>query len=131
MTSSLGNSVQELSGLGLGGEVARGPASLVMHELWRHGLCRRGGAREGSGAVARRGWSTATWARGGRRRVMVRRARCCGLGCSGELAAAQARAQRIGHGGITKEDAVEWLNIPPNATEKETEKGVLKPCEIH
>jgi len=45
--------------------------------------------------------------------------------------AAQARARRIGHGGITKEDAVEWLNIPPNATEKETEKGVLKPREIH
>ena len=61
----------------------------------------------------------------------MRRARCCGLGCGGELAAAQARAQRIGHGGMMKEDAVEWLKIPPNTTEKETEKGVLKPREIH
>ena len=61
----------------------------------------------------------------------MRRARCCGLGCGGELAATQARAQRLGHGGITKEDAVVRLNIPPNATEKETEKGVLKPREIH
>ena len=108
-----------------------GRASAVMHELRRRGLCRRGGAGEGSGTVARRGWSTATWARGGRRRVAVRRARCCGLGCGGELAAAQARARRIGHGGITKEDVVEWLNIPPNAIEKDTEKGVLKPREIH
>ena len=108
-----------------------GRASTVMQELWWRGLCRRGGTREGSGAVAWRGWSTATWARGGRRRVTVRRARCCGLGCGGELVAAQARARRIGHGGITKEDAVEWLSIPPNATEKETEKGDLKPREIH
>ena len=61
----------------------------------------------------------------------MRRAWCCGLGCGGELAAAQARAQRIGHGGITKEDTVVWLNIPPNATEKEMEKGVLKLREIH
>ena len=53
------------------------------------------------------------------------------LGCGGKMAAAQARARRIGHGGITKEDVVEWLNIPPNATEKDTEKGVLKPREIH
>ena len=36
---------------------------------------------------------------------------------------AQARAQRIGHGGITKEDAVVQLSSPPNAIEKEIEKS--------
>ena len=53
MTSSLGNSVQELSGLGLGGEVARGPgergdaramAARAVQARWRAGRLRRSGA---------------------------------------------------------------------------------------
>ena len=64
MTSSLGNSVQELSGLGLGGEVARGPgergdaravAARAVQARWRAGrLGRSGAARlEHSDVVAR------------------------------------------------------------------------------
>ena len=55
MTSSLGNSVQELSGLGLGDEVARGPgergdaravAARAVQARWRAGeLGRSGTAR--------------------------------------------------------------------------------------
>ena len=104
----------------------------VARELRRRVLCWRGGAREGSGAVARRGWSMAAWARGGRRRVAVAR-RCKGTAAHGwraeeaQEAAALARARR---------DEGEQmyglrLNSSPHATEKELEKGVLKPREIH
>ena len=53
MTSSLGNSVQELSGLGLGGEVARGPgergdaravAARAVQARWRVGRLGHSGA---------------------------------------------------------------------------------------
>jgi len=53
MTSSLGNSVQELSGLGLGGEVARGPGergdaravvARAVQARWRAGRLGRSGA---------------------------------------------------------------------------------------
>jgi len=50
-----------------------GGVGAVARELRWRVLCWRGGAREGSGAVARRGWSMAAWARGGRRRVVVAR----------------------------------------------------------
>ena len=52
MTSSLGNSVQELSGLGLGGEVVRGPgergdaravAARAVQARWRAGRLERSG----------------------------------------------------------------------------------------
>jgi len=64
MTSSLGNSVQELSGLGLGGEVARGPgersdaravAAWAVQARWRVGrLGRSGAARLEHGDVGAR-----------------------------------------------------------------------------
>ena len=53
MTSSLGNNVQELSGLGLGGEVARGPGELgdaravavrAVQARWHAGRLGRSGA---------------------------------------------------------------------------------------
>ena len=90
MTSSLGNSVQELSGLGLGGEVARGPgergdaravAARAVQAQWRAGrLGRSGAARlehggvgvrwpaQGRGGTARKGHGGARLAtRGGAR----------------------------------------------------------------
>ena len=64
MISSLGNSVQELSGLGLGGEVARGPGELgdarvvaarVVQARWHAGrLGRNGAARLEHGDVGAR-----------------------------------------------------------------------------
>jgi len=80
MTSSLGNSVQELSGLGLGDEVARGPgergdaravAARAVQARWRAGrLGRSGAARLEHGGVGAR-WpaqgrgaeGTVLWAR--------------------------------------------------------------------
>jgi len=79
--------------------VSYGGDGAVARELRWSVLCWRGGAREASGVVARRGWSTAAWAQGGRRRVMVAR-RGKGTAAHGwrpekaQEAAALARARR-------------------------------------
>ena len=109
-----------------------GGDGVVARELRWRVLCWRGGAREASEAVARRGWSTAAWARGGRRRVVVvRRGKdTTTRGWRAEEAqeaAALARARR-------DEGEQRYglrLNSSPHKTEKESEKRVLKPREIH
>ena len=83
MTSSLGNSVQELSGLGLGGEVARGPGE-------------RGDAR----AVAARAVQ-ARW-RAGRLGRSCGAASYGGAGCAGVVAHGKARVQWHGEAGARR-----------------------------